>query len=245
MLSQKATPVLVVLLILASFAIGSMWTKIQYLSAASGGTVAGSQNSAPANNPAPTQPAAQSKVTVTLGSNDAVLGNPTAPVTMVEFADFQCPFCERFFTDTWPSLKKDYIDTGKLKFVYKNLPINDRSGSDHESHDAANAALCAKDQNKFWEYHDVLFKNQNGENQGAFSRDNLKKFAANLGLDTGKFNQCLDTGKYNAQVQADFDEASKLGINGTPTLVVNGNVIVGAQPYATFKSAIDAELAAK
>jgi protein-disulfide isomerase len=101
---------------------------------------------------------------------------------------------------------------------------------------AAEASECANDQGKFWEYHDLLFQSQNGENQGAFNKDNLKGFAAKLGLDTAKFNECLDSGKYTAQVQSDSDAGSQLGVRSTPTFVVNGQPLVGAQPFETFQT---------
>jgi protein-disulfide isomerase len=132
---------------------------------------------------------------------------------------------------------KDYVDTGKVKFVYKQLAILGK-----ESTDAAIASLCAKEQNKFWEYYDYLYTHQQGENQGAFSPDNLKKFAVEMGLNASQFNDCLDQQKYNDQVQADIAEATRLGFNSTPSVAVGSTPIIGAQPYAQFKAAIEAEL---
>jgi len=104
-----------------------------------------------------------------------------------------------------------------------------------ESQWAAEAAECAADQNKYWEYHDKLFASQNGENQGAFSKDNLKKFAADLGFDTTAFNSCLDSGKYTQQVQSDTQMAQQIGVQSTPSFLVNGTPLVGAQSIERFE----------
>lgn len=214
-------------------ALGGMFVKIQYLES--------NNNAAPsavAGAAAPSAPTAPTKVNVNVTASDPVLGDPNAKVTLVEFADYQCPYCEQFFTSTFPQIRTDYIDTGKVKFVYKNLAF---LGT--ESTDAANAALCAKEQNKFWEFHDYLFKHQGQENSGTFSIANLKQFAADLGLNTDQFNSCLDSKKYNSQVQADVAEANKDGFQSTPSFAVGTTPVVGAQPYAQFKTAIDSELA--
>lgn len=215
-------------------ALGGMFVKIQYLESKAGTAPSTPAATAPS---APSAPSAPQKVDVKVTANDPVKGNPNAKLTIVEFADYQCPFCERFFKDAEPSILKDYVETGKAKFVFKNLAFLGK-----ESVDAANAALCAKEQNKFWEYHDKLFTSQQGENQGAFASDKLKGFAAALGLNAGQFNDCLDKQKYSAQVQADQAEASKNGFNSTPSVAVGATPIIGAQPYAQFKTAIDAEL---
>ena len=227
-----------VVIFVVGAALGGMFVKIQYLEGKMGTTPAQTADSAaPANPTAPTPP---STVSVTVTADDPVKGNPNAKVAVVEFADFQCPFCERFFTETEPKIIKDYVDTGKVKFVYKNLAFLGK-----ESTDAANAAFCAKEQNKFWEYHDYLFSHQGAENSGAFSVDNLKKFAVTLGLNATQFNSCLDSQKYNNLVQADLAEASKVGFNSTPSIAVGSTPIIGAQPYAQFQTAIEAELAKK
>lgn len=224
-------------LLLVGAALGGMFVKIQYLEGKGGTTTTQTAGTTPTQ---PTTPPTPSAINIKVTPDDPVLGNVNAKVTIVEFADYQCPFCERFFTDTFPSIKKDYIDTGKVKFVYKNLAFLGQ-----ESTWAANAALCAKEQNKFWEYHDYLFSHQGQENSGAFSQDKLKGFAATLGLNTTQFNSCLDGQKYNSQVQADSAEASRVGFNSTPSTAVGTTPIVGAQPYAQFKTAIDSELAKK
>jgi protein-disulfide isomerase len=114
-----------------------------------------------------------------------------------------------------------------------------------ESQWAAEASECASEQNKFWEYHDKLFDSQNGENQGAFSKDNLKKFAAELGLDTTQFNQCLDSSKYALEVQEQTQSGQQLGVSSTPTFVINGVPVVGAQNFTAFQQIIEAQLKLK
>lgn len=215
--------------------IGGMFVKIQYLESGKGTTANIQQPTAPTNNQ---QPSAPAKVNVAVTANDPVKGNPNAKLTIVNFADYQCPFCARFHADAYPQIIKEYVDTGKAKFVFKNLAFLGK-----ESTDAANAALCAKEQNKFWEYHDKLFASQDGENKGGFAPEKLKGFAADLGLNTTQFNSCLDSAKYNAQVTADNAEANKNGFQSTPSTAVGTTPIVGAQPYAQFKTAIEAELA--
>ncbi len=234
-------PVIIALIFLIlGLALGGMFVKIQYLETRVAGTT--TQNGPSAAAPTPSaqaqEPSAPAKVNVQVAQNDPMKGNPSAKLTIVEFADYQCPYCARFQTDTLPQILKDYVDTGKAKFVFKNLAFLGQ-----ESKDAGNAALCAKEQNKFWEYHDKLFSSQNGENQGGFAPDKLKGFAAGLGLNTTQFNDCVDKQKYSAQVLADNAEAGKNGFQSTPSTAVGSTAIVGAQPYTQFKTAIDAELA--
>jgi len=124
---------------------------------------------------------------------------------------------------------QSYIDSGKVNLVYKHSAFLGQ-----ESIWAAQASECAADQGKFWEYHDLLFEKQAGENQGAFNKDNLKAFAAEMGLDTAAFNECMDTGKYTEIVQQDTATAQQIGVQSTPSFVVNGQPIIGAQPYEQF-----------
>ncbi len=161
-------------------------------------------------------------------------GDPNAPVTVIEFSDFQCPFCGRFASTTQLQLDEAYINPGKVRFGYVHLAF-----LGEESQWAAEASECASDQEKFWEYHDLLFKSQSGENQGAFSKDNLKKFAVDLGLDATAFNDCLDSGKHADLVQKDTTLGQSLGINSTPTFAVAGQPLVGAQPFEAFQKIID------
>ncbi len=186
-----------------------------------------------APSPSPTQPSAAPTVEVS-ADDDPVKGNKNAPVEIIEFSDFQCPFCARFYSDTLPQLEKEYIKTGKAKLVYRDFPLT----SIHPyAQKAAEAAECADDQGKFWEMHNKIF-----DNQAAIGVIDLKKYADELGLDTAKFNSCLDSGKYASEVQKDLTDGQAAGVSGTPSFFVNGKKIVGAQPFSAFKQIIDAEL---
>jgi len=169
-----------------------------------------------------------------------VRGNANAPVTIVEYGDFQCPSCGAFTRGVEPELVRRYIDTGKAKLVFRHFPW---IGA--ESRRAAEAASCAGAQGRFWEYHDLLYASQHGENSGFFSTDNLKRFATQIGLDRAAFDVCVDGRTYRAAVEADFNEVLALGLNGTPTFLINGQRIVGAQPITTFAAIIDSKLAGR
>lgn len=176
------------------------------------------------------------KVEVTQ-DDDPYLGSSDAPVVMIEFSDFQCSFCSRFFSNVLPEIKEKYIETGKVKLVYRDFAFLSQ-----ESNWAAEAANCARDQEKFWEYHDYLFGNQSREEGEAFSKENLKEFAKNLGLNESEFNSCLDSGKYVQEVKDDTLAGQAAGVSGTPTVFINGQKVVGAQPASVFISIIEAEL---
>lgn len=165
------------------------------------------------------------------------LGSATATVQIDEYGDFQCTSCEAFFQGVEPQLKAAYIDTGKVRLVWHDFPWIGQ-----ESLDAANAARCAADQGHFWDYHDLLYRSQGAENSGAFSKAHLEGFAAQLGLDTTRFNGCVNAGTHLAAVQADLATAASSGFPGTPTFVIGGQKIVGAQPYPVFRQALDAAL---
>jgi protein-disulfide isomerase len=182
--------------------------------------------------------AAQQKLMETvLAKTRHFMGDPNAPVTIIEFADFQCPYCGRFFVETKPQIDEQYMQSGDVRFAYFNFAF-----LGPESNWAAEAAECAMDQNKFWEYHDKLYDSQSGENQGAFNKDNLKKFAEELGLDTSAFNECLDSGKYTELIQEESSMASSIGVRSTPTFLINGQAVVGAQPFEIFQQTIDSLL---
>lgn len=168
---------------------------------------------------------------VAAGTNDPVLGPPTAPVEIVEFSDFQCPFCSR----VGPTLKQIQQTYGeRVRLVFRDLPLPNHA----QAFKAAEAAQCAHDQGKFWEYHDVLFANQS-----ALAPEQLKGHAATLGLDTAVFAACLDEGRHAERVRQDMAEAERLGINGTPAFFINGRFLSGALPFESFRAVIDDELA--
>lgn len=164
---------------------------------------------------------------------DPYMGSGDAQVTMVLFSEFQCPFSGRFARDTLPQIKENYIDTGKVKLYYKDFVVHSTSQRAQE------AAACANEQGKFWEYHDLLYNNQ-----GSLDDDSLKSYASELGLNTASFNDCFDSRKYKSQVERDTSDGRSAGATGTPTFFINGEKFVGAQPYSSFKTKIDAALSA-
>ena len=187
-------------------------------------------------------------------ANDNTLGDPNAPIQIVEYSDFQCPFCERFATTTEPLLEEYFINTGKVLFTYRsagNWVSGNLGGVRTESQDAAAAAYCAGDQGKFWEMHAALFaNNRDVEDQGSFTDRRLAAIAESISLDMTAFNDCYSSGKFADRVQQDFDDATAAGIQGTPYFVmtykVNGEVktetIDGAQPIDVFQQKIEAAL---
>jgi len=172
--------------------------------------------------------------------DDAFIGNENAKVTVIEFSDFQCPFCRSFWSGAYQQIKSEYIDTGKIKFVFRDYPLPFHQAAQI----SAEAAECAEDQGKFWEMHDKIFSEQGKQGTGTvtYGATELKKWASQLGLNSTKFNQCLDSGKYKSEVEKDLADGSSYGVSGTPTLFVNGYPIVGAQPFAVFKALIDKDL---
>ena len=171
-------------------------------------------------------------------ADDVVRGDPKAPITLVEYSDFTCHFCKKFFHETFPKLLSEYIETKKVRFVYRDFPRG--FGSPLR---AADAARCAGEQDAYWPMHDRLF-NSNGQ----FSPENLKQYATELQLNPGEFSTCLDSHKYFSDIEKDLSDAGSLGIRGTPAFVIfptqvpddpNLIVIPGAFPYETFKEEID------
>jgi len=164
----------------------------------------------------------------------ATLGNPDAKVVVIEFSDFECPFCKRFWSETFPQLKKNYIDTGKIFFAYRHFPLDIHPNAEV----AARASICAQEQDKFWEYHDAIF-----ENQASLSIAALKQWASGIsGMNVSKFSSCVDSGKYADVVANDLSEALSAGVNGTPSFFINGQLLVGALPYSAFQTALDEAL---
>jgi len=169
------------------------------------------------------------------------VGDPNAPVVIEEFSDFQCPACAQFHDSTLAQIIDTYVATGQVYFVYRNFPVLDRSGST-ESRDAANATYCAADQNRFFEFHDMLFANRIGEGAGSFTMARLEAMAEQLGLDEA-FNDCSREIRYADLVITDTNAALEAGFNSTPSFRINGQSLVGAQPFSAFVTVIEAELA--
>lgn len=203
-----------------------------------------------ADNPAaidPTQIAPEEEgpiFSTTSVDDDAIKGDKNkATVAIVEFSDFECPFCKRFYDETLSQIQAEYIDTGKVVFVYRDLPLSFHPQAQIQ----AEAAECAGEQGKYFAMHDYIF-----DNGGQLTADQLKDGASKIGLNTSKFNSCLDNGDMKAEVTKDASDAATAGINGTPGFVVgpidkNGNVegqvISGALPFESFKAVIDSYLA--
>lgn len=195
------------------------------------------------NNPdvSDTNPIPQTQhVDIEVPAGIPVLGDNNAKVTIIEFADFQCPFCGEWQKTVFPGIKSKYIDSGKARFVFMNYAF-----LGEESNKAAEAARCAQDQGKFWEYHDELYQNQKGENEGAFTDANLKTFAKNIKLNETEFNTCFDSRKYQQEIIDDLDKGTAYSVQSTPTVFINGNKYEGILSLTSYASIIDAELEAE
>ncbi|MDH3677179.1 MAG: DsbA family protein [Nitrosopumilus sp.] len=196
-----------------------------------------------AQGPVPTQPLQPTKISV---DDDPIRGDPNAPITIVEFSDFQCPFCARFHVQTLPLLLEEYIDKGKVNLVYRDFPIQ----SIHPNAlPAAVAAECADEQGKYWEYHDTLFEKQSGWSRADSDTviSTFSQYASDIGLDQQQFDSCLDAGKYLEEVQNDLSDGRDYDITGTPGFFIGNDdigfvKINGAQPFDSFKKIIDAQL---
>jgi protein-disulfide isomerase len=162
--------------------------------------------------------------------NEPTLGSPSAGVTLIEFSDFECSFCARFANNAFLQIKKEYVDSGKVKIFFKNFPLPFHK----DAKLAAQAGECALLQGKFWEYKEILFKNQS-----ALSARDLKKYAVDLGLDAEKFNKCLDSGETRKEVEQDLEEGREADVSGTPAFFINGELLVGAQPFSAFQEVIE------
>ncbi len=242
-LSTSASILIGAILISISILLSSGVIKINNLgsSAPSAGGQPTAATPAPQAPPAPSGPV---KVSV---SDNPVLGDKNAKVTLIEFSDYECPFCKRHFDQVYPQLKKDYLDTGKVKLVYRNYPL---PFHDPMATYEAKAALCAREQGgdaTYFKIHDEIFK-QTTSNGNGLTKDKVKQIAASLGLNADVLSACADGTKYDAKIKSDIADGSVVGVNGTPSFfigksdpsgTINGTIIVGAQPYSAFQTAID------
>jgi protein-disulfide isomerase len=241
----NTTYILVLLLIIASFFIGVLFTKVQSLEkdGVQNSAIAPSQQTDPQ---APQQPAGLIEVSI---DDDPMLGDENAKVTMVDFSDYECPFCKRYFDETFAQIKKDYIDTGKIKYIYRDLPLSFHQNA----HAEAQAAECAREQGgdtAYFKYHDEIFKRTTSNGTG-LALDQLSVIANDIGLNGSALQSCLDSEKYKAEVDKDLADAAKYAATGTPSFFIgksgsgktfNGTILVGAQPFAAFKTIIDEQL---
>jgi len=177
--------------------------------------------------------------TISTSMGSPILGNPSAPITIVEFGDYQCHQCNNWYHNTKPSISHDYIETGKINLVFMDLAF---LGND--SPKAAQASYCAEDQGLYWDYHDLLYNSQEPEIDGGWANsERLKAFAFSLGLDMDLFDSCLDSGKYSKRVQYNIQQAHEHGVKGTPGFFIVGpdgqQQIGGAQPFSIFKQILD------
>lgn len=199
--------------------------------------------SAPTAAESPIPPPPPTNDTPATVDDDPVLGQADATVTLIEFTDYQCPFCSRHFSQTHGQIVKDYVDTGKIKLVIRDFPL----GFHENAQKAAEATECADDQGKFWAMHDLLFEKQGEWSNAPSGADTFKKFAVDLKLNSAKFNACLDGGTHAEEVKKDMADGSASGIDGTPGFWILGpngknQKISGAYPYDTFKAAFDSML---
>jgi protein-disulfide isomerase len=165
---------------------------------------------------------------------DPSIGPEDAPVTIIEFGDYQCPYCQSWYQQTFDQLMANY--PGQIRFVYRDLPLPGHP----ESLPAAEAANCAGEQGDYWKFHDALY---NG--QYSLGRTAYEQYAADQGLDMAAFSACLDDHRYQDEIKADAADATRFGLNGTPSFVINGRILIGSRPFEDFKAIIDEELAVK
>ena len=196
----------------------------------------------PPSAPPPQRPAPGGKVSVSI-KDAPVLGKADAPVTLVEFVDYQCAFCQRFFKDTYPKLKQEYVDTGRLRILVKDMPL----GFHKEARSAAHAARCAGDQGRYWAMHDRLFETRK------LTDADLASHAEAIGMDKAAYDACMSSGRHLAQIDRDSADAREAGVSGTPSFVVGatagdrltGSAIRGALPTAVFTQQIEEALAGR
>ncbi len=184
---------------------------------------------------APSAPSAGVTDMKVLADDDPFMGEDNAPVTIVEFSDYECPFCARFYQQTLPQIKSEYIDTGKVKFVYRDFPL----GFHQQAEPAALAANCAGEQGKYFEFHDKIFNNDGAAGK---SSTDYKKWAQELSLNVAKWETCLSDPKQKQEIQKDLADGSAAGVAGTPGFIINGKLVSGAQPFSVFQQVIEAEL---
>lgn len=179
-------------------------------------------------------------------ADGTALGDQNAPVLVEVWEDFQCPACKTFSEQVETQVIDNYVANGSVRYVYRHYPFLDDRSAGSESDQAANASMCAAEQGQFWEYHEMLFANWNGENQGAFADNRLLAFAESLGLDMGQFQSCFDENRFEDQIQEDFIAGQQAGVQGTPSVFVNGQQVApGFVPsYQQMSEAIEAALAA-
>ncbi|HSX08696.1 MAG TPA: DsbA family protein [Candidatus Saccharimonadales bacterium] len=225
---------MVFVIVIFAFLLGVLTNKVVDLQGkvndmSKANTAPTSATALPSADPTPAGP-----VNVSVG-NFPVRGDTNAKVTVIEFADFRCPFCEQWFQNVEPNLISDYVNTGKVKYYFRNYAFLGPASTL-----AAEAGECANDQGQFWAFHDYMYKNQPDESDTSmYTNDNLSQIAGNLGMDQSQFASCLSSKDASDKAAKDLSDGQKAGVSGTPTTFVNGVAIVGAVPYSQIKAAID------
>lgn len=199
-------------------------------------------NVTPENNTQPATRELSAEQIKKLPDDDPVKGEVNAPITVVEFSDFQCPYCQRFWKQTLPSIMENYVNTGKVRLVHRDFPLDFHP----QAPTAALASECADDQKKFWEMHDLLFTKQSEWVENPKVEEVMNGFAKELGINTTEFSSCMKTKKHAEEINKDTLDGAILGVNGTPAFFINGKELSGAMPYEeVFKPIFEAELAGK
>jgi len=250
-LLEKLVPILLIASIGLAFAVGMLWQKVQNLEGDGTTRIAGAQagtgGGAQAGNPqAAAQPQPPTKGVTTV-DDDPVLGDKNAPITIVEFSDYECPFCKRHFDETLPQLIEKYVDTGKAKIVFRDFPL---SFHDPMATKEAVAANCSREQGgdkKYFEFHDEIFKRTTSNGKG-LDDAKIGAIATDLGLNMNTFNTCLSNKAMEDEVKKDITDGTAAGASGTPTFLIgkttsdgkiDGDLVVGAQQFAAFQAVID------
>lgn len=230
------TPILVILLVIVAFLAGMFWTRIRYLE--QGKAPEGTAQASPA--PGAIEegtPLSEEQINKIVSGGAATRGEEDAPVTIVEFSEYQCPYCGRYVAEAYPQILEEYGD--QIYYIFHDYPL-----SFHQyAQKMAEVARCAGDQDQYWEMHDLIFENQEVWSSKQNVETDINSYVSQLGLDKEEFDDCLVSGKYTQTVKNDFELGTEVGVQGTPTFFINGQKIVGAQPFENFKTIIDAELA--
>lgn len=243
-LTFQNTPIngfLVFTVVIFAFLLGMLTNKIIYLQQATKAVNTQTTGEGTAEAQIPTPPPVVNDMKV---GKLPVMGNKEAKVTVVEFSDFECPFCKKYFDETHAQLQKDYVDTDKIQFAYRHYPLSSMHPSAQK---AAEASECANEQNNFWGYHDLLFTEQGTWADQTLTKENVidhfVDYATQLGMDADQFRKCLEDSKYKQNVADDKAVGDSAQVDGTPTFFINGTRLVGALPYSEIKKAIDKALA--
>jgi len=235
-MKDKIISILVAVLVIFAFFSSSLWTKVRNLEK--------NKKEAELKEQLPQQQELRPEKPQVLGTEDqaeivkdplAVKSSVDAKVTIVEFSEYLCPYCKRYVDETYIKIMADYGD--KIRYIFRDFPIHGEKAIQ-----IAQGAYCAGDQGKYWEYHDLLFEKQKELYKAESLKETLCSFALELGLDESRFNSCLESNKFTKVIDNNFQLGQKVGVSGTPSFFINGKLLVGAQPYESFKVLIESEL---